>query len=405
MKVFKSKKILIYYFLFISIGVVNFLFHKNNVYGDTSISEYLINYSGGMTRRGFLGHFFILLNYFTSISLRSIVLIFQISFHLFFLFYLFKLLVRNEKNLSLVDFFCVFSPLFLIYPLAELESLGRKEILIFLSFVYLVYSSNKNLKIIFFAYSFFILPIITLTWELVVLFYPFYSIVFCLKKKCKSLKDFLVINSIFIPSILIFFFIWLNPLSFEGHKIMCNTINILDPTGPKLGQHGCWGSASMLVTATIYFDTLWLHDKATFFNYLRYFIYFIVGFFPIFFTLVKAKSQFSNIFILNKVKNSLLIILLLYIPIPLIFIYGLDWGRWINIVFVLTYILFIFLRENKFIKLQAFENYQIGKKTMILLFFLCCLSWNPKIVLWEDTGSFPLYRVTIKIIKDVNRAF
>ena len=57
MKVFKSKKILVYYFLFISIGVVNFLFHKINVSGDTSISEYLINYSGGMTRRGFLGHF------------------------------------------------------------------------------------------------------------------------------------------------------------------------------------------------------------------------------------------------------------------------------------------------------------------------------------------------------------
>ena len=321
MKIFKNKKILIYYFIFISIGVVNFLFHKNNVYGDISISEYVINYSGGMTRRGFLGHFFILLNYFTSISLRSIVLIFQISFHLFFLFYLFKLLIRNEKNLSLVDLFCIFSPLFLIYPLAELEALGRKEILIFLSFVYLVYSSNKNLKIIFFAYSFFILPIITLTWELVVLFYPFYSIVFCLKNKCKSLKDFLATNSIFIPSILIFLFIWLHPLSLEGHKIMCNTINILDPPGSVLDKHGqgCWGSANMLVTATIYFDTLWLHDKATFFNYLRYFIFFIVGFFPIFFTLVKAKPKFSNIFILNKIKNSFLIIPLIYVPIPLIF--------------------------------------------------------------------------------------
>lgn len=392
MKFILNKKIILFYFIFISIAVVVFLFQKNNVPGDFSISEYLINYSGGMTRRGLIGTFFILLGNFISVPIRFVILTFQIIFHLLFLFFLFKLLIRNKKNISLVDFFCIFSPLFLIYPLAELESLGRKEILIFISFLYLVYNNSRNLKIISILYSFFILPFIVLTWELVVLFFPFYLLVFILKKNCKTLKDFFLIIAIFIPSIFAFIFIWINPLSIEGHKIMCNTLQFLD--------NGCWGGSSMLVTATIYFDTFeWIHDKANFFNYLNYLIYFFIGFFPIFFTLLKVKNQFYDIFLLNKLNNILLIFFLIYIPIPLIFIFALDWGRWINIVFSLTYILFIFLRERKFIKLQLFNNFQINKSIFFILFFLFCLSWHPRILLWEKTGTFPIYRVATKVIK------
>jgi hypothetical protein len=392
MKFILNKKIISFYFIFISISVVVFLFQKNNIPGDFSISEYLINYSGGMTRRGLIGTVSILLSNFTSVSIRLVILTFQIIFHLLFLFFLFKLLIRNKKNTSFVDFFCIFSPLFLIYPLAELESLGRKEILIFISFLYLVYNDSRNLKIISILYSFFILPFIVLTWELVVLFFPFYLFVFCLKKKCKTLKEFLLIVAIFIPSIFTFIFIWINPLSIEGHKIMCKNLQFLD--------NGCWGGSSMLVTATIYFDTFeWIHDKANFFNYLNYFIYFVIGFFPIFFTLSKAKNKFSDIFLLNKLNNIFLIFFLIYIPIPLIFIFALDWGRWINIVFTLTYILFIFLREKKFIKLQLFNNFQINKVIFFILFFLFCLSWHPRILLWEKTGTFPIYRVATKVLK------
>ena len=178
MKFILNKKIILFYFIFISIAVVVFLFQKNNVPGDFSISEYLINYSGGMTRRGLIGTFFILLGNFISVPIRFVILTFQIIFHLLFLFFLFKLLIRNKKNISLVDFFCIFSPLFLIYPLAELESLGRKEILIFISFLYLVYNNSRNLKIIYILYSFFILPFIVLTWELVVLFFLFLDLSF-----------------------------------------------------------------------------------------------------------------------------------------------------------------------------------------------------------------------------------
>jgi len=392
MKFLINKKIFSYYFIFISIAVVVFLFQKNNVPGDFSISEYLINYSGGMTRRGLIGTVSILLSKFTSVPIRLVILTFQIIFHLLYLFLLFKLLIRNNKNISLIDFFCIFSPLFLIYPLAESESLGRKEILIFISFLYLVYNDCRNLKIISIVYSFIILPFIVLTWELVVLFFPFYLLVFCLKKKCKTLKDFLLITAIFIPSIFAFIFIWINPLSFEGHETMCKTLQLID--------NGCWGGSSMLVTATIYFDTFdWIHGKANFFNYLNYFIYFVIGFFPIFFILSKVKNHFSDIFILSKLNNIFLIFFLIYIPIPLIFIFALDWGRWINIVFSLTYILFIFLREKKFIKLQLFNNFQINKSIFFILFFLFCLSWHPRILLWEKTGTFPIYRVATKVLK------
>ena len=33
------------------------------------------------------------------------------------------------------------------------------------------------------------------------------------------------------------------------------------------------------------------------------------------------------------------------------------------------------------------------------IFFIYCLSWNPKILLWDDTGSLPTLRLIIKSIK------
>lgn len=181
MLIYNKKKIILYYFLFISISVIFFLFEKNNIPGDFSISEYLINYSGGMTRRGFLGSVSIFLSVFFNLELRSVILFTQIILHLSFLFFLFKLLIRNLDNLKIIDFFCIFSPLFLIYPLSELEALGRKEILIFLSFVYLIYNQNKNLKNILIIYSFIVFPVMILTWELVVLFLPFFFFIFFFK--------------------------------------------------------------------------------------------------------------------------------------------------------------------------------------------------------------------------------
>ena len=43
------------YIIFLSLFVVFYLFFKHTVLNDSSISEWLINYQGGFTRRGLSG--------------------------------------------------------------------------------------------------------------------------------------------------------------------------------------------------------------------------------------------------------------------------------------------------------------------------------------------------------------
>lgn len=390
---FNNIKIIKYFILYISFALVVFLFQKNFVASDFSISELLINYTGGVTRRGLLGHVFLLISNFTSLSIRTTILLFQASSHLLFLFFLYKVLIKNKKHLNIIDYLCVFSPLFVFYPIAELESLGRKEILIFLSFAYLVSKDAKNFTMTMVVYSIIILPILIFSWEISLLFFPFYFVVFYLRHNCLSFKGFLVIVSIFIPSLISFSFIWFSPLSLGGHKVMCESLQLID--------NGCWGASSMLVTATIYFDTFWVNQKAVAANYLTYLIYFLIGFSPLFFTMKETTKKFQKIFLLDNIKHPSLFFLIIFIPVPLIFTFGLDWGRWINILFSLTYMLFLFLRENDFIKIKNIGLHW-GKGKIFIIFFICCLSWNPKILLWDDTGSFPHHRSLNKIVKFIS---
>ena len=52
----KIKFYLLFYLLFLFFFSVSFLFIKHDVGNDSTISEWLINYSGGFTKRGLVGH-------------------------------------------------------------------------------------------------------------------------------------------------------------------------------------------------------------------------------------------------------------------------------------------------------------------------------------------------------------
>ena len=140
-----------------------YLFLKHNVGNDTSISEWLINYNGGFTRRGFGGLItFPISNYF-SIPLRESIFYIQSLLHCSYLI-LFLLYMRNFV-LNIFQIFTLFSPLFLLYPIAEIESLGRKEILLLLFFVSSLFLSEKKFSSKILNYKVFILfPILCLVW-------------------------------------------------------------------------------------------------------------------------------------------------------------------------------------------------------------------------------------------------
>ena len=83
---------------------------------------------------------------------------------------------------------------------------------------------------------------------------------------------------------------------------------------------------------------------------------------------------------------------------------GVDWGRWVNICYVHTIILFIYLYKNNLLnisnqKLEFINMKFISKKIFVILFIIYCFGWNPKTLLTGDVGSFPGYRIPYKTIK------
>ena len=118
----------IYVLALIFFGIF-FLYSKHDVGNDSSLSDWLINYEGGFVRRGLIGELITNFSIMLSLKLRDTILIFQL---LFFTSYYF-LIILFCKNLlqNRLIILAIFSPIFILYPVAEIEALGRKELIIF----------------------------------------------------------------------------------------------------------------------------------------------------------------------------------------------------------------------------------------------------------------------------------
>ena len=394
-----SKKL----FIFITFNiffVIFYLFIKHSNAGDSSISEWLINYHGGFTRRGLGGEINILISNIFNIPLRQSIFLFQSLVHISYLILIFKYFKNIKFNIFQV--FALFAPIFILYPIAEIEVLGRKEILLFLFFLTSIYFCEKKFSPNILNYKiFFLFPILCLIWEQSVLFAPYFSILIIKKNNLQSFKETLKkLLLIFSLSIITFFIIFASPLNDQEHETMCNYL--LNEFGEK-----CYMSASLLIKNTIYFDTLEVvHGNATYEHYLRYFLIFLIGFLPLN-ILLYQNSFIGKSNYISKNFKLLGIFLILYSPSTLLFIFGYDWGRWINITYSLSVLLYFYLLKNKFI-----TNYMIlqnlflikifnKKKFIIPLFVIFAFGWNPKTVITGDVGTKPIYQIPRKAIKIV----
>ena len=91
-------------------------------------------------------------------------------------------------------------------------------------------------------------------------------------------------------------------------------------------------------------------------------------------------------------------------PIPVLFAMGFDWGRWVNVSYVILAITYFRLLLKSFLilnfeKLKQNFLYKIKGKIFIIFFILFCFGWNPKTVITGDVASFPGYRIPYKVFK------
>ena len=367
------------------------LYFKHDVGNDSSLSDWLINYSGGFVRRGLTGDIILNFAYLFSIKLRDSILIFQICIFITYYLLVYHFLKNIISNRLLL--LAIFSPVFILYPVAELEAFGRKELIIFLIIIlYFFLDINKIKNQIIFKV--FVFPISILIWEPVIIFYPYIFVVDLIVFRISKInKDLIILLMSYSIIFLLTLLVYTNPFPEENFKVMVDVLK-------KDFGESCYMSCHYVgnQAANSFVELLDHHVKMIEPPHLiRYFLIILIGFFPLFFLLKISKTTRHN-------SNLLYLFLLAFAPSLLVYLLMYDWARIVHVSYTFMLLSYAFLLKNKFIKIDQnkLNNNQITKfsnKIFLVLFVIFCLGWNPKVVMRDDVASKPVYAVPYKFYK------
>ena len=391
-----NKYILIYLIILLLFSYF-FLYFKHQVGNDSTISEWLINYEGGFTRRGFIGQIAILLSRLFESDLRWTIFLFQ-SFFCTAYFFLLWYLLKDLKNNRIINL-SIFTPIFILYPIAEIEVLARKEIIVFTLFlVYILFPLNhwfKNILLILFSFF------SVLIWEPTLFFFPLIFLYLIIENKIDKV-DFKLVKLILLmsPGVLLALYIIANPFSDNQWEVMASVLN-------NEFNERCYMACGLLISkSTLIQQFQGNAGKYSFEVIFRYSLIIIIGFYPLALLLKNSVIKSKNLVILRNFKNLLTPSCIAIFPVILLFAMGYDWGRWVNISYVISALIFYsLLNNNKIIlninSLKKNFLYKLKGKVFVIFFLIFCFGWNPKTVMLGDVASFPGYRVPVKVINKI----
>ena len=397
----KIKKFDNYFFLYLSLlflfGIF-WLYIKHSVGNDSTISEWIINYQGGFIKRGLIGEICFQIAIHFDLSLRFVIFLFQSLIYSIFLILIYRFFRNIPTNLIII--LSIFTPIFLLYPIAEIEVLARKETFVFIGFLLFLNISNfnysSNLPLF---YVFFVLPIICLIWEPVVFFFPFIASVLIIRLRHNQITALLSkITISFIPALIVAMIIATNPITPENHLIMESSLK------ENFGED-CYMACGMLLSrSSIISQFVQNFESVTFDGLIRYPLIILIGFAPIFLLSFNSKLK-AEVLFFKHFKNLLHPILLLLTPAFFLFTMMGDWGRIVNISYTFTALFYFYLLQNNLIKInlgkitKKISFIQNKKPLLVICFVLYAFGWTPQTSLRGDVSSFPGYRVPYKTVK------
>lgn len=397
-KIEKINNYLAIYLIILLLFSYFFLYIKHQVGNDSTVSEWLINYEGGFTKRGIIGQLIIEFSRVFNLDLRfSIFLMQSLTCTIYFI--LIFNLIKNLKSERMI-ILSIFTPIFILYPVAEIEVLARKEIIIFsLYLLYLLVPQNSIWK----TFSFIIFTSISmLIWEPVIFFFPIFFILEIIEKNIENYNiNFFKILISFVPSLILASIYIFDPLNEIEWNIMASVLK------SEFNQN-CYMSCYLLKTkSSIIQQFEGNYGRYSLEVFIRYFLIIAIGFYPLFNLIKNSKISNNNLILIKNFSSFYKILILSLVPVILLFAMGFDWGRWVNISYVFLFIVFFQLFKHKKISIdfESIHNtfiYKLKKKTFIFFFIIFCFGWNPKTVITGDVASFPGYRIPYKAIKIMN---
>lgn len=384
------------YFLILFFFAIFFLYIKHNVGNDSTISEWLINYTGGFTKRGLIGQISIYFSNLFSLNLRDSILIFQIFIvgSYFICLYFFLKNILFDRILLLA----VFTPIFILFPIAEIEVLARKEVFIFIFFLGYV-SISKDKSNFQNLYKLIIFPLCILIWEPIIFFVLFWVFLDIVKSQNEKFNlNFFYKFLFYVPAVLIALHIVLNPITNQQHDKMVEFLLLNF-------NETCYMSCQLLKSkSSIVQQFQGNFGKYSIEIFVRYFLIILFGFAPLFYLLLNSRLKNNNLIIFNNFRNLFFPFLIILSPVLFLFAMGYDWGRWVNISYVFSIVSYLYLYKNKLLivsedNLKKNKIILLNKKIFVIIFIIFCFGWNPKTVMTGDVASKPGYAIPYKALK------
>tara|TARA_B110000208_G_C11748146_1_gene422500 strand:+ start:403 stop:1683 length:1281 start_codon:yes stop_codon:yes gene_type:complete len=390
----------LYYILILIVCGVFILYSKHDVGNDSSLSDWLINYSGGFVRRGLVGQIVLEFAYFFSIKLRDAIVIFQIISFVTYYLLVFFLLRKTITNRLLI--LSVFSPIFILFPIAEIEAFGRKEIFILLIVILYFFSNIRDIKTQL-IFKFFIFPISILIWEPAIIFYPYLLLIDLVVFKINKLnKNLIWLFLSYLVVFLVTIFVYLNSISSENFDLMRNTL-IKD-----FGEN-CYMSCLFVGNQSQNSLMELANANAVIvkpLHIIRYTLIVLIGFYPLFNLLQISKLNNKELFFLSNYKNLLFPFIVVFSPALILYVLMYDWGRIVHISYSFMLLSYIFLLKNNLIKIDQDKLSQnifinLSNKMFFILFIIFCLCWNPKTVMRADIATNSFYKIIYNSSKKI----
>ena len=327
------QKILPVYFIALFVKIAVGTLSQVNFHEGFNIGDWLINYEGGFTRRGFLGEILYLLTFVTHVPIQYFLVIFQSLF--FFIYFLFSYKLLKMNNDILKYSLLIFSPFLFTYAVNSMNGGYRKEIVYFSILSYFVYSYLTYDQEKFRRSTYFILflyPLVILTDEVGVVILP---IIFSLflnrfpEIKLRS-KKFLIFFGAFSINVLTFILVIIH------HRISRSETYMIYDSILNSGYHpGKIPDAIYFLNGTLTKNIIDVVNAVKYNSYLSiYALAFslsMISFIPLWkeirFIIRNKKLLFGLL------SSTIIVIALMCIAV--------DWGRWIYIFLVILFFLVI----------------------------------------------------------------
>jgi hypothetical protein len=335
------------------------------IWSGWSIGDWVINYAEGPTRRGLAGEVIFFIAYAFDLKVNWLIFAIQ-GVSLILTVGLFLKILRS-KNLTFWYVVACFSPgFFLLFTYYDSMAIGRKEILLYLTFMAWVYLCNENrltiLKTIFFCVIYFCL---TLTHESFFFYSPYLcAAAWLCKSGTNKLSVILIPVSSAIAAVLTFvFFKTIDP------SASCQQLLALGALPEVCAGVLSAGPQDAMLLTKKYFDSF---DLRSLLNLSCVFLLVLIPVYLIIQTITVKKEQ--------KYRWLTAIFCLIVFSLPL-FIFAIDWGRWISMHTTLSVMTLLLALNNNLERQNTYPSARplaqfIGLTAAIIWFSAFTLSYS-----------------------------